>query len=104
MFDIIVLAVIGILTIRGLFSGTVRQLFGLVGVVAGYMLAMRYYQLCSRFLTSFHYPGTAKAISFVVIFLACIIVAHIIAWIVERIFKISELGFLNRTGGGVLGF
>jgi membrane protein required for colicin V production len=103
MFDIIVLAVIGILTIFGLLNGMVKQLFGLAGVVAGYMLAMRYYQLCSKYLTSFH-PGTAKVISFIAIFLVCIIVAHIIGWVLGRFFTISGLGFLNRIGGGILGF
>jgi membrane protein required for colicin V production len=78
-FDIIVLAVIGILTIAGLLSGMVKQLFGLAGVIGGYMLAMKYYQLCSKYLTSFH-PGTARALSFIAIFLACIILAHIPDW------------------------
>ena len=103
MFDIIVLAVIGILTIIGLWKGIVKQLFGLLGVIAGYMLAMRFYQPCSKFLTSFH-PGTAKAISFTAIFLACILVAHLLGWAAGRLFAISELGFLNRIGGGLLGF
>jgi membrane protein required for colicin V production len=103
MFDIIVLLIIGLLTIMGFFSGMVKQIFGLVGVVAGYMLAMRYYQLCSKYLTTFH-PGTAKALSFIAIFLACIIVAHIIGWAVGRLLHISGLGFLNRIGGGLLGF
>ena len=71
MFDIIVLAVIGILTIIGLWRGVVKQFFGLLGVVAGYLLAMRFYQPCSKFLTSI-YPDTAKVISFIAIFLASI--------------------------------
>ena len=103
MFDIIVLAVIGILTLIGLFHGMVKQLFGLAGIVAGYILAMRYYELCSKYLTNLH-PGTAKALSFIAIFLACVIVAHIIGWAVGRFFTISGLGFLNRIGGGILGF
>jgi membrane protein required for colicin V production len=103
MFDIIVLAVIGILTIVGLFHGMVKQLFGLAGIVAGYLLAMRYYEPCSKYLTSFH-PGTAKALSFIAIFLACIVVAHVIGWAIGRFFTISGLGFLNRIGGGILGF
>jgi membrane protein required for colicin V production len=103
IFDIVVLAVIGILTIIGFWKGTVRQLFGLLGVVSGYVLALRYYQLCSKFLTHFH-PGIAKAISFIAICLVCIIVAHLIAWAVERFINISKLGFFNRVGGGVLGF
>jgi membrane protein required for colicin V production len=102
-FDIIVLVVVGILTIAGLFSGMVKQLFGLAGVIGGYMLAMRYYQFCSKYLTSFH-SGTARAISFVVIFLACIVAAHIIGWLVGKIVTISGLGFFNKLGGGLLGF
>ena len=102
-FDIIVLAVIVILTIIGLWKGMVRQIFGLLGVIAGYVLALRFYQPCSKFLTSIH-PGTARVISFIAIFLACILAAHIIGWLVGRFFNISGLGFLNRIGGGFLGF
>jgi membrane protein required for colicin V production len=64
---------------------------------------MKYYELCSKYFTSLH-PGTAKALSFIAIFLACVIVAHIIGWAVGRFFTISGLGFLNRIGGGLLGF
>ena len=103
MFDITVLAIIGILTIFGLYNGMAKQLFGFVGLVAGYMLAMRYYQQCSKLLTSFH-PGLAKAISFMAIFIACILIAHIIGWIVGRFINTSGLGFLNRLSGGLLGF
>jgi membrane protein required for colicin V production len=102
-FDIIVLAVIGILTIAGLLSGMVKQLFGLAGVIGGYMLAMKYYQFCSKYLMSFH-PGTARALSFIAIFLACIILAHIIGWLVGKFVTTTGLGFLNRIGGGLLGF
>jgi len=103
MFDIIVIAIIGILTIIGLWKGMVKQLFGLLGVIAGCILAMKFYQPCSKFLTSFN-PGTAKTVSFIVIFLVCILVAHLIGWAVGRFFVISKLGFLNRIGGGFLGF
>jgi membrane protein required for colicin V production len=102
-FDIVVLVVVGILTIAGLFSGMVKQLFGLAGVIGGYMLAMRYYQFCSKYLTSFS-PGTARAISFVLIFLACIVAAYFIGWLVGKIVTISGLGFFNKMGGALLGF
>jgi membrane protein required for colicin V production len=104
MFDIVVFAVVGILTVIGLWKGMVRQLFGLAGVIAGYLLAMKFYQPCSGFLTGSIHPGIARAISFIAIFLACLLAAHLIAWAVGRLFTISKLGFLNRTGGGLLGF
>lgn len=102
-FDILVIAVIGILTIIGFWKGMVKQVFGLLGVIAGYMLAMRFYQPCSKFLTSIH-PGTAKVISFIAIFLACVLLAYLIGWGIGRFLAISKLGFLNRIGGGFLGF
>jgi membrane protein required for colicin V production len=103
MFDIIVFAFIGILTIIGLWKGLVKQVFGLLGVITGYLLAMRFYQPCSKFFTSVH-PGTARIMSFVTIFLACILAAHLTGWGVGRLLAISRLGFFNRIGGGLLGF
>jgi membrane protein required for colicin V production len=103
MFDIIVLSVIGIVTLIGLWKGMMKQLFGLLGVIAGYVLAMRFYQPGSKFLTSLH-PTTARALSFIALFLACILMAHLLGWGAGRIFAISKLGFLNRIGGGLLGF
>jgi membrane protein required for colicin V production len=103
MFDIIVFAFIGILTIVGLWKGLVKQLFGLLGVIAGYLLAVSFYQTCSKFFTSVP-PGTARIMSFVTIFLACILAAHLIGWGVGRLLAISKLGFFNRIGGGLLGF
>jgi membrane protein required for colicin V production len=103
VFDIIVLVIVGILTVIGLWKGMVRQLFGLAGLIAGYMLALRFYGPFSRFLTGLS-PGAAKTTSFIIIFLGSVLIAHIIAWTVERFFDRSELGFFNRVGGGLMGF
>ncbi|OPY81615.1 MAG: Colicin V production protein [Syntrophorhabdus sp. PtaU1.Bin153] len=102
LFDIVVIAVIGILTIIGLWKGMVKQFVGLLGVVAGFLLAMRFYQPCSKFFTSFH-PGLAKAAGFIAVFLTCILLAHLIGWALGRFLADSKLGFLNRMGGGLLG-
>jgi membrane protein required for colicin V production len=102
-FDIAVVVVVGGLTVLGFFKGMVKQLVALAGVVAGYMIAMRFYEPASHFFTSFR-PGTAKVISFIAIFAVCIICAHIIGELVGKLFGISGLGFLNRIGGGLVGF
>ena len=102
-FDIAVVVVVGGLTVLGLFKGMVKQLVALAGVVAGYMMAMRFYEPASQFFTSFR-PGTAKVISFIAIFAVCIVCAHIIGEVVGKLFGISGLGFLNRIGGGLVGF
>ena len=101
--DIVIIVVIGILTITGFWKGIVKQIFGLVGVIAGYILAVKFYEPSSKFLMSIH-PGTARVISFIAIFLACIVVAHLVGWGIGKFLAISQLGLLNRIGGGLLGF
>jgi membrane protein required for colicin V production len=102
-FDIAVVVVVGGLTVLGFFKGLVKQLVALAGVVAGYMMAMRFYEPASHYLTSFR-PGTARVISFIAIFAVCIFCAYIIGELVGKLFGISGLGFLNRIGGGLVGF
>ena len=103
MFDIIVLTVVGILTLLGLWKGLVRQVVGLAGVAAGYVIAMKFDgPLAAKFLTGFR-PATGKVIAFLAIFIACIIAASIIGWIAEKLMGAAGLGILNRVGGGILG-
>jgi membrane protein required for colicin V production len=103
MFDSIVLAVVGVLTLLGVWKGLVRQVVGLAGVAAGYVVAMKFYgPLTLRFLTGFR-PATGNVISFLAIFVACIIAASMIGWIATHLIGTAGLGILNRLGGGVLG-
>ncbi len=103
MFDVIVLGVVGISTLLGLWKGLVRQVVGLAGLVGGYVMAVKFYgPFAAKFLTGFR-PATASVISFLAIFVACIIAASIIGWIAEKLMGTTGLGFLNRVGGGILG-
>jgi membrane protein required for colicin V production len=103
MFDIVVLVVVVVLTLLGLWKGLVRQIVGLAGVAAGYVIATKFYgPLAAKFLTGFR-PATGRVISFLTIFIACIIAASIIGWIAEKLMNTADLGILNRIGGGILG-
>jgi membrane protein required for colicin V production len=103
IFDIIVLGVVGVLMLRGLWKGLARQLLGLAGVAAGYVMAMRFCgPLASMFLTGFR-PAMGNIISFFAIFIACIITVSIIGWIAGKLTSTAGPGILNRIGGGILG-
>lgn len=103
MVDVIVLTIIAVLTIIGLWKGVVKQFFRLLGIVAGYIPAVKFYRPGSGFLTGI-YPGIARAVSIVTVFLAGMIAAHLIGWAVGRRLSISQPGFVSRIGGGFLGF
>lgn len=103
MFDIIALAVAGLSVLLGLWKGLIRQVVGLAGVMAGYMIAMHFYEsVAARYLKGFT-PATGHIIAFLCIFIACIIAASIVGWVVGRVMNIAGLGILNRIGGAVLG-
>jgi membrane protein required for colicin V production len=82
----------------------IRQVVTLAGVVAGYIISLKLYDSVAHAMPKSMEPGTAKAISFVLIFIVCILSASILAAIGSKIFKIAGLSWANRLGGGLLGF
>lgn len=103
MFDIIVVGVVGVMTLLGLWKGLVRQVVGLAGVIVAYAVAMKFYgPLAAKFLTDLH-PATGGIISFIVVFIVCIIAASLVGWMIESLAGAAGLGILNRIGGGILG-
>ncbi|MBA4371790.1 MAG: hypothetical protein C0402_02885 [Thermodesulfovibrio sp.] len=101
-FDIVVLSVIGITVALGLWKGLVIQIFGLAGLISGYILSVRYYLSVARLLPDIS-QGTAKIAGFLVIFIASIIAAFILGRLLEKLMKLAGLGWANRLLGGVLG-
>ena len=103
MFDIVVLVLIGVPALLGLWKGLVRQVIGLAGVAAAYIVAMKFFApLAARYLSGFR-PATGSVVAFLVIFFACLIAASLIGWVVEKVVGAAGLGILNRIGGGILG-
>ncbi len=81
----------------------VSQIFSIVGIIFGYIAAVRYHAAVALHLT-FIDAAAAKILSFIAIFILCIIAAMIIAWIVGKFFKLPGLGLINSFGGGIVGF
>jgi membrane protein required for colicin V production len=103
MVDIIVLVVVGALAFFGLWRGVARQVVGIAGIAAGYVVATRLYgPLAAKFLSGFR-PATGHVIGFLVIFFACIVAVSIIGWIARIRWGAAGPGILSRIGGGILG-
>jgi membrane protein required for colicin V production len=101
-FDIVALSVIGLTVALGLWKGLAVQVFGLAGLVLGYILSVKYYLSAARLLPDIS-QGTARIAGFLSIFIACIIAAFILGRLLEKLLKIAGLGWANRLFGGVLG-
>lgn len=103
MFDIIVIVVVLLLIVRGIWKGLVRQVVGLVGVAAGWIIAMKYSgAVTAKYLAGFS-PAVGQIIGFLAVFLGCIIAASIVGWIIGKMMDAAGLGVLNRIAGALAG-
>lgn len=101
--DIILLVILGVTVILGLIKGLIRQIFGILTVVAGLILAVLYYSAAASFFQRFGAGATlSKFLGFLMIFFVILI----LGWVVSRLFsKLMKgpLKFLNHVLGGVFG-
>lgn len=79
-----------------------RQVFGLGGVVAGYIAAVKLYKPALSFVGGTD-SGMAEVASFILIFVLCKIAVSLAGRLLSSLFKRPGLTLLNRTGGAFLG-
>ncbi len=103
MFDIVVVAVVVILAIMGFWKGILRQVFGLIGVIVGYILAIRFYEPMAKYMPDMQLR-TTKAGSFIAIFLFCMLIAWVLGWVAGCFSEEKKPGPFSRILGGLLGF
>lgn len=103
--DVIVLVVVGWRAFSGYRRGLVRQVFELVGLVAGLFLAVRYYyylQLQLRVYVSLPAPVLA-IFSFLSVLFAVMLVARLLGYICTSLLSFPGLGWVNALSGAVVG-
>jgi membrane protein required for colicin V production len=96
---------IGILAvIRGIWRGAVSQIFGIVGVLGGFLLAAHHYQtLASQLTHSFPKLSGAGPVSFGLIFLLTWVCVGLLGYLVAKLLHLGGLGFMDRLLGAVVG-
>jgi len=106
-FDVIVAVIVLLLGIKGLMHGFIKEVFGLIGLIAGVYFASRFADTAANFIGTnfFHTDNTAllKLIGFLVILIIIWILATIIGSILSKLTNSSGLGFINRILGFIVG-
>lgn len=106
-FDIIVLALILILGIKGVINGLVKEVFGLLGIVGGIMLASRNAQAMADFISLNLYSFQSSSISYLVGFLSILFIVWIaclvLGAIVSKLVKLSGMSAVDRIAGLLTG-
>lgn len=91
--------------IRGFYRGFVLELTGLVGWIAGAIIAIKYHHLLESFLIK-QFSLTSpydSIIAFVVTFLIVVLFVFIVGKLTTRLINYIALTSINRILGGILG-
>ncbi len=101
--DMVIMVAIGVAAFIGVRKGIIKMAATLVGLVVGVVLAGRYYALFSKWLFFIPWPGLAKVAAFAIIFIGVMVLATVLARLLERATSAIMLGWVNRLVGGILG-
>ena len=103
--DYIILGVLAFFLIKGLFKGLINQVMSIAGMIAGLILAWKFYPPVSEFGTGAGIPQTVSmTISFILIYAAVVFIAKFLGKTLHKLAKALFLGWINRLAGAVFGF
>ena len=101
--DIILLVVMILTAIVGIFKGLVKQVIGLVAVIAGLVLAVLYYKGAAGIFDTLIKNGLlSNFLGFLFIFVLVLIAGAILGHLITKVMK-GPLAFANSLFGGVFG-
>lgn len=101
-FDIIITAMVVILALKGLFTGLIREICSIVGIIGGVLLASRFSETLGNAINSLiklESQTLVNLIGFVVILGAIWIISLVVAEILVRFAKFIKLGVLDKVLG-----
>jgi uncharacterized membrane protein required for colicin V production len=103
--DLTLLCVFALFGLRGFFRGFFREFFSLIGLFAGFMVAVAYDQDLASLISKYWQmsPLVLKGVSFVAVFFVVYFFLNLAGWLLHRSERLLFLKTLNRTGGIALG-
>ena len=102
--DWLLLLILAAMAVNGLWQGLARQVAGLLGLLIGLVVATALYQPLARALAGVVGGRLAlQPLAWVVLLLACWIVANLLGLAARRRAQVNEEDWLDATGGALLG-
>jgi len=102
--DIVIMVAIGVTTFIGVKKGVIKIALTLAGLIVGIVLAGRYYAPFAEHLSFISRASLAKVAAFAIIFIGVMVIATVLARLLKWAASAIMLGWVNRLGGGILGF
>ena len=103
--DIVILVVAGGFAVRGLIRGVLMEVFTLVGLLIGYLVALRQMSVVTALLENWLNlkPPITGIIGFILIFGIIITAFRLIGGLLKKFMKWTFLGWLDRGLGALFG-
>ena len=103
--DLTIFAVLALFGLRGYFRGFFREVFSLLGLVAGFMIAVRYDEPVAELGRAYWTlsPLLIQGVAFVAIFFIVYFLLNLAGWLLHKSEKVVFLKTLNRLGGIAVG-
>ncbi|MBE2986416.1 CvpA family protein [Campylobacter sp. RM13119] len=106
-FDIIIVAAILMLGIKGILNGLIKEVFGLIGLVGGLVVATRFSEVAEKFINEniykFDNASMLQFVGFIALWIVFWFLCILIGKFMSKLVALSGLGFLDRFGGFVAG-
>ena len=104
LFDWLLVIVLAISTVEAFFRGLLLELFSLIGLIAGILLAAWNYLLLARVLGGLiSNPAIANVVAFLLIAIGVMLLAAIFGRMMHSAAHAVGLGFFDRLGGAAFG-
>lgn len=102
--DIIFMAILGFLAVRGLFKGLIRELFSFGSLIAGLLIAMGFYGRVALFITEqFGEQSWNKGLAFFIVFILVFIALKFIESIILKVMEETAAFSVDKVLGLILG-
>ncbi len=101
--DIVILIVMALFFFAGFTNGLIKTAISLAGLVVGIILAGRFSPFLATYLTFIPSTQIANIAAFIIIFVAILVMATVLSFILTRVASAILLGWLNHLAGGAVG-
>jgi membrane protein required for colicin V production len=104
VIDIVFLIIVGISILMGIIKGFIRELFSLIFLIIGVVLAYLFYNDAGTILMKYvNNKNIANFIGFTAIFTSVLMVGALFTYLIRKILTVGPLKTVDRILGGVFG-
>ena len=102
--DILILIILGFFTFNGFRNGFIKEAARILGMVSGFIAAHNFHDDLVPFLEIYiSNPNILTVVSYLCIFCITLVIINTLAMVLQKIFELILLGWLNRLLGTLLG-